>query len=116
MPLLDIVGIISLNTSFYAGFCFLPNEQQYSYEFALQCLRGRFDQLNLQHPQTILVDKDDALINAIHVIFPFTNCMICIWHINKNILTKARPFLSKEIRDTADLDDKEFQDEIHKKW
>jgi hypothetical protein len=26
------------------------------------------------------------------------------------------PLLRKEIRDTADLDDKECQDEIHKKW
>jgi MULE transposase domain len=38
MPLLDIVGITSLNTSFYVGFCFVAKEDFNHYEFALRCL------------------------------------------------------------------------------
>jgi MULE transposase domain len=37
MPLLDIVGITSLNTSFYVGFCFVAEDFNH-YEFALRCL------------------------------------------------------------------------------
>jgi len=47
-----------------------------------------------------LTDKEKALMNAIEVEFPFTKCMLCIWHVNKNVLAKARAFLR---RDTLSL-------------
>ena len=34
MPLLDIVGVTSANSTFYAGFVFLRSERQDSYAFA----------------------------------------------------------------------------------
>jgi hypothetical protein len=48
-------------------------------------------------PSTILTDKESGLINAIHNIFPDTYTMICIWHINMNLMKKALPLLRKAI-------------------
>jgi len=48
--------------------------------------------LNLPDPRVVLTDKEKALMNAIEAEFPFTKCMLCIWHVNKNILAKARAF------------------------
>ena len=56
--------------------------------------------MNLPDPRVVLTDKEKALINAIEAEFPFTKCMLCIWHVNKNILAKARAFLR---RDTLSL-------------
>ena len=50
--------------------------------------------------------------------------MLCIWHVNKNILTKARLLLRKELLETAeeapDPNDKEavaeFRRQVDKKW
>ena len=37
MPLLDIVGVTALNTSFHVGFCFVDADRS---QFALQNLQG----------------------------------------------------------------------------
>ena len=36
-------------------------------------------------------------MNAIKVVFPSTKHMICLWHINMNILKKARPLLAEQL-------------------
>ena len=44
-----------------------------------------------------MTDKERALINAINVVFPDTKTISCIWHIDMNLLKKARPLLSNQI-------------------
>jgi hypothetical protein len=54
-------------------------------------------QLNINHPRTILTDKDDSLINSIQNIFPMADHLLCIWHVNMGIMGKIRPILQQEI-------------------
>jgi hypothetical protein len=93
MPLLNINGVTATSNSFYRGFVFLYNKKQDSYNFALQNLSKVYQQLGLLSPITILTNKEAALINACEETFPTANVIICLWHVNMNILLKARPCL-----------------------
>jgi transposase-like protein len=63
----------------------------------LSCLAEAFESLTLEPPRTILTDKEEALMNAVKLIFPGTKYMICLWHININIMKKARPILAEQL-------------------
>ena len=79
MHLLGIVGVTSANSTFYAGFVFLRSERQDSYAFALSCIRLLYrDHLRMPISllKTVLVDKDQALLNQISCSLPDTNSMI----------------------------------------
>lgn len=97
MPLLDIVGVTAMNTTYFVGFAFVSDEQQSSYEFVLRCLEAVCHRIGVHVPETIISDKDTGLLNALGVVLPATNSMICVWHINRDILKKARPILRMEV-------------------
>ncbi|KAI7947253.1 hypothetical protein MJO28_009161 [Puccinia striiformis f. sp. tritici] len=82
MPLLHIVGVDSSNRSFSAGFCFLSSEKEEDYVWALE----QFDEaLGGPLPSVLATDKEQALINAIDVVFPDSHHILCVWHVIKNI-------------------------------
>lgn len=97
LPLLDIVGFASTGQTFHLAFGFIQDEKQDSYEVILRCLAEAYESLEIQHPRTILIDKERALINAINIVFPDTKTISCIWYIDMNLLKKARPLLSDQI-------------------
>lgn len=99
LPLLDIVGFTATGHSIYLVFAFIRDEKQSTYEVVLQCLAETYDQLGLQYPRTILTDKEEALISAINQVFPDANTIICIWHVNMNLMKKALPILKQQIAD-----------------
>jgi transposase-like protein len=55
----------------------------------LNFLTKVYDKLKLNFPRTILTNKEEALINAIYKVFLDTNTIICIWHVNMNLMKKA---------------------------
>ncbi|KAJ6126037.1 hypothetical protein N7471_010664 [Penicillium samsonianum] len=97
LPLLDIVGFAATGSTFHLAFAFMRDEKDDSYEVMLTCLAEAYESLALAPPSTILTDKEEALIKAIEVVFPSTKHMLCIWHINMNILKKARPILADQV-------------------
>lgn len=40
-------------------------------------------QIDVPHPKVIITDGEKALIGSIHRVFPRTDSLLCIWHINK---------------------------------
>ncbi|XP_077223979.1 protein FAR1-RELATED SEQUENCE 5-like [Tasmannia lanceolata] len=88
MPLLDIVGVTSFNTSFYSCFAFLQREEEEDYVWALETF-GKFLGVD-GHPLVIVSDRELALMNAIQVVFPRTTHLLCVWHIEKNVLSKCK--------------------------
>lgn len=124
MPVLNIVGSTACNKTFFAGFGFISNEKEESYNFLLQCLIDILDKEKINHPQTILTDKEKGLMNAIEQYFPFASNVICIWHIHQNILTKAHPILAIEIMQTvysndvaeARKENDQYKQHIDQKW
>ncbi len=84
MPLLVIVGVTPLSTTFYAAFVFLRGEKNLYYTWALTELHEVYEkQLNrLAGPATVLTDRDLALTNALAARWPLASHLLCIWHIN----------------------------------
>ncbi|KAJ5090411.1 hypothetical protein N7532_009095 [Penicillium argentinense] len=108
MPLLDIVGFTCTGASIYLGWAFIVNEREETYKIVMVYLLEMYEHLHENDrsfpsaPSTILTDKEPALINAVHAIFPSTKTIICIWHINMNVMKKALPLLRKAIADARD--------------
>jgi MULE transposase domain len=96
MPLLNIVGTTCLNTTFYVAFCFLAKEEKDDYIWAMEQLRNVFP-AEVQSSMMVM-DQELALMNAIQQVFPKTQQLLCIWHIEKNILVHA----SKEFEKADD--------------
>jgi MULE transposase domain len=84
MPLLNIVGSTCTNKTFYISFCFMADETEESYRWALTQLHGLFSPDRV--PEVMVIDRDLALLNAIGKVFPWCYRQLCIWHIEKNIL------------------------------
>ncbi|PIA24917.1 hypothetical protein AQUCO_04100189v1 [Aquilegia coerulea] len=98
MPLLDIIGVSSFNTSFYSCFVFLSKEEECDYAWALTMFKKM---LGSKEPTVIVTDRELALMNAIEVIFPRTTNLLCFWHVETNIITNCKRFFeAKEDWDT----------------
>ncbi|XP_074373898.1 protein FAR1-RELATED SEQUENCE 5-like [Apium graveolens] len=94
MSLLNIVGVTSFNTTFLYAVIFLQKEEVGDYVWALECF---VKILGLQRqPLTIVIDRELALMNAIKVVFPDCSHLLCLWHIEKNIIAKCKKNFDKK--------------------
>ena len=101
MPLLIISGQTALHTNFYVAFCFMAKEATSDYTWMLQQLRGMYDGMMLPNPIVIVTDMEKSLIAGIEDVFPATNHLLCLWHINNNVLTNCKKsFDTKEAWDS----------------
>lgn len=101
MPLLIISGQTALNTTFYVGFAFMSREKIYDYVWVLTQLKTLYTQLQLPDPIVMPTDMKKDLMIAIRTIFPATNHLLCLWHINNNVLVNCKKaFNSKEAWET----------------
>jgi len=92
LPLFQIVGVSSVHSSFLAASVFLRHETQVDFEWALQCFR---QVLGVHEPLVFVTDKDMALMGALRAVMPDTAHMLCIWHINKNVLSHHKTLTSQ---------------------
>ena len=94
MPLLDIIGMSSFNKSFYSCFAFLKHETKEDYVWALKMFSNAlgFD----SQPLVIVSDREMALISAIEVVFLATTHLLCLWHIEKNIVAKCKGYFEEK--------------------
>lgn len=84
MPLMNIVGITNIWTTFNVGFAFLPHGQQHAFEWVLRQLKDTYREDRV--PKIFVTDRDLALMNAIHEVYgPEVRNVLCIWHINKDV-------------------------------
>ncbi|CAN6585902.1 unnamed protein product [Malus baccata var. baccata] len=95
MPLLDIIGVSSFNTSFYSCFVFMQNEKEEDYVWARKMFSKILGVDN--HPMVIITDRELALMNAIRIVFPSTSNLLCVWHIEKNILANCKAHFEEEV-------------------
>ncbi|KAG5541196.1 hypothetical protein RHGRI_021152 [Rhododendron griersonianum] len=94
VPLLDIIGVSSFNSSFYSCFAFLEKEGEGDYIWALH----NFSKIlgPTCHPSVIVSERELALMNAVKVVFPSTTNLLCVWHIEKNILANCKPYFDTQ--------------------
>jgi hypothetical protein len=91
MPLLNIGGITSTNQTFNAGFAFLNDEREPNYTWVLTQFA------EIVRPVVIVTDRELALMNSISVVFPDSKNLICVWHINKNVLAHCKKYFNEKI-------------------
>jgi hypothetical protein len=92
MPLLHIIGLSPSNSSYSIALCFMQNEQEESYKWTLRTFFSWLDPLPF--PPVLCTDRDLALLGAIKAICPKSPHLLCVWHINKNVLAKTKQYFS----------------------
>jgi len=92
MPLLSVVGVTSLNTTFFSCFVFMKEESEADYDWGLRQVAKLFEGMDM--PQVIATDRELALIRAIESNFPQTRHLLCLWHIEKNVLAKCKGYFN----------------------
>lgn len=106
MPLCIFNGVSASNKSFYIGFAFLRHEDKDSHPWILSRVQELFTRVGKEEgPKVVLTDKEDALIAGLGEVMPATYHILCVWHINKNILARATKFFPRpeEIQPWMDL-------------
>ena len=88
MPFLHISGVTVIGTTYDIAYCFLPNEKEETYNWAVQSLRCLFEHLEVR-PLLFITDNDTALKKALREYYPKMPQRLCIWHINKNVEKQA---------------------------
>ncbi|KAH1212507.1 PKS-NRPS hybrid synthetase [Glycine max] len=78
LPLLDFVGVTPTGMTFSAGFAYVEGEH---------C-----DAL----PGVIVIDRDQALMNAVKDVFPECTNLLCRFHINKNVKAKCKSLIAQK--------------------
>ncbi len=89
MPLLDVIGVTSFNTTFFSAFVFLRNETEADYAWALARIAQLFD--GIAKPKVIVTDRELALMRALNTSFPESR-HLCVWHIEKNVLANCKRY------------------------
>ncbi|KAJ3454421.1 hypothetical protein MRS44_018315 [Fusarium solani] len=98
MSLLDIVGVDACQYSFCIAFAFLGGEEEEDFVWALGRLRHMYELHGIAIPSVILTDRCLACMNALSSssCFPESALILCLWHINKAILTHCMPAFTQD--------------------
>ena len=78
LPLFNIIGFTTIGLTFYISFTFIKDKKEDTYKVILSYLTKIYNSLNLEAPRTILIDKEDTLINVIKLIFPKIKSIVYI--------------------------------------
>lgn len=116
MPLLDIVGVDACQRSFCIAFAFLSGEEKDDFTWVLEQLRCMYQLHGVALPSVILTDRCLACMNAISSssCFPESALILCLWHINKAILTHCQPAFARDKSNTQWQEEwKDFYDMWH---
>ncbi|KAI1002704.1 hypothetical protein K3495_g5499 [Podosphaera aphanis] len=93
MPQLHVIGRTCLNTSFIIAFIFLSGEEIDDYFWAMVEIRNIY---HVKYPSVIVSDAEKGLGIAIGQVFPDSNHLLCIWHIEKNVLNQSKKYNQDE--------------------
>ena len=98
IPLLEVVGITSTMQTYSLMFAYLANEKSDRLTWALGTLKNLMIEKGAVMPSVIVLDRDLALIKAIETCFPTARHILCIWHINQNVVKYCSHILGSEMR------------------
>ncbi len=98
MLLMIIFDQIALHKTFYVVFCFMTKEKQNDYVWIMKQLKSLYQQLKISQNSTVFVtNMKKELMNVCKLTFSSINHLLCIWHINNNVLINCKKsFVFKE--------------------
>jgi histone-lysine N-methyltransferase SETD2 len=90
MSLLMICEQTKLHINFYLVFCFMIKKKMNNYYWVLKQLKALYARLKILMFIIFVIDMKKKLILARYLIFSNFNHLLCIWHINNNILMNCK--------------------------
>lgn len=93
MPLLTMVGITSLGTTFFISGAFLSGKRKEDFRWGINRVNVIYTYLHLPKPKVIVYDRDQALINTIEDGLPTEDpykdnihvpVILCLWYVQKD--------------------------------
>ncbi|ETI36582.1 hypothetical protein F443_17329 [Phytophthora nicotianae P1569] len=93
LPLLNVISLT--DTALPVCQAWLPGEKRTDYTWALNMFRLLMLEYDVPVSRVIAHDRDLALMNALARVFPDVPTILCRWHMNKIVLSKAREVLGK---------------------
>src|SRR6266498_1535761 len=110
IPLINIIRMTGTNRNFFTKNIFIPGERYEDYILVFFIIRKLYDVYELRYLSTFVTDTCPAEIAAMERVFPDVNYILCVWHINCNILAKLKSLIktqfnrenNKDINDKAD--------------
>ena len=90
MPFLNVIGVISISSTFNITFRLVNKEDQESYNQALERLKDLRSIVTTNEPHVVIIDFEKALKNALKNVWLDTQQQICLWYINKNVVFKVK--------------------------
>src|SRR6266511_5011210 len=110
MPFINIIRMTGTNRNFFTESIFIPGERYEDYILIFFTIRKLYDVYELRYLLIFITNTCPAEIAAIKRVFFNINHILCIWHINCNILAKLKSLIktqfnrenSKDVDDEAD--------------
>ncbi|CAG8768119.1 15070_t:CDS:2, partial [Funneliformis caledonium] len=100
-PIQALIDELKEGNFTYEYECDNMGEERIDYQWALTHVARLFD--GISRPSVIVTDRELALMNAFEIIFSDSANLLCLWHINKNILKNCKPqFLKKTENEESD--------------
>ena len=91
MSLAILTGVTGLNTSYYAGKCFMKDETETDYNWLMSTIKDLYKKLNISLSKVWISDDEINIEKVIaSQISPHAVHMLCIWHIEQNVLNNCR--------------------------
>lgn len=96
LPLLHVIGATATNQLFSICFCFLKNEREADYAWALSRVKRCFP--DQRSPRAAVTDRELALMSVIQRKFPVATNLLSTWHIQKNVTATVKKNFATEER------------------
>ncbi|KAD0657023.1 hypothetical protein E3N88_43913 [Mikania micrantha] len=88
----QIVCVTSTHHTFCIAHAFVSKEKEENYHWVLERVKYMLDKC--MEPRVIITDRDLALMNACHTVFPHASMYLCRWHISENIAKHCKASFS----------------------
>lgn len=90
LPLLEIIGVIYAEKTYYVGFAFQESIKEKNVTWDLDVCWTMFKDKE-DTPKVIITDRDTALMNSVSKVFPTSYTLLCRYHITKNVSSQVKP-------------------------
>ena len=101
---INIIRMTGMNQNFYAASVFIAGEKEKDYNMVFLNIQILYDFFKILYPSIFVTDSCEAEIKTLKKIFFKANYILCIFHINNNILVKLKPKIKAEYNRENGLD------------
>ncbi|KAK9689975.1 hypothetical protein RND81_09G095600 [Saponaria officinalis] len=95
MTLVEVVGVTLVGSSFLIACVLIPSESEEGYTWLLQKLVEILECTGAS-PSAFVTDQELGLISAVRIIFPDTPHLLCRWHLNRAVESRATSMFKSE--------------------